>query len=288
MEEQQFIDIMEIMMFNKQHIFEKRHDQYSKFMICTEMVRNASKISNGCVIPKCIEIKPSNIHGNGVFATKDIEENKVITMFPCHVIQTNDKSYTLNPFYREQLLANNISDISSYTFNIDETTSIFGVPVVLDYFFLGHMINDSYPTVDDFLKIKTAIDYGKTAYKYMLIGQQQNNCKFIKMPNYVYVKTTKNISAGEELTISYGFPFWSKHLNLSQCELFLSEYLPSLTPNQRAHFGELFKDSNVDFTEMSPSTNTIYLMKKFKDDPDGLIHAIMSATNKLTSAHKIN
>ena len=62
---------------------------------------------------------------------------------------------------------------------------------------------------------------------------QYNNCICVTTPNYVYVKTIKNIKAGDELVTSYDACYWCKHLTTKQCVTHLNNYLSTLNDKQR-------------------------------------------------------
>lgn len=157
-----------------------------------------------------IEIRKSKIHGNGVFATSDIEKNTIITFYPAHCIKCDDEKDYMGR--KKHIFSDNklFKIDENYMINVNDKYSIIGDPNnINNSLLLGHMINDSQS-----LKIDTEINNEtcenvKNKIKDYLI-KSNNNCITIhnKESGVCYVKTTKNIKKDDELLMSYQFPYW--------------------------------------------------------------------------------
>jgi len=99
------------------------------------------------------EVRKSEIHGNGVFAKKDIKIDEIITFYPADILQLyiGDDESILRfskkylEFYNEENFKSNFDKISNcYRYNCNNRNSIIGDPAFIDNpNYLGHMINDS-------------------------------------------------------------------------------------------------------------------------------------------------
>jgi SET domain-containing protein len=170
-----------------------------------------------------IELRKSAIHGQGVFATKNIPQNTVITFYPAHAIHIDETLFMPNGLDNEFYLniQNNkyakiygFSDFEYY-FNF---VNIIGNPnKTNNKLLLGHMINDSIGNVfkkisyskikDDLIKFKNAVA------EYYIYGTKNRNCRFGYHSVYpiIYVSTTRDILENEELLTMYGPEYWYDH-----------------------------------------------------------------------------
>jgi hypothetical protein len=193
---------------------------YKKYIVkdistLTNKITNIDKLRINLMMKKTfkyldnVEIRKSKIHGNGVFAKKDIEESDLITFYPVDILQLyigNDES-TLR--FSNKYIDSNRSDsynifnnLKSYKFNCNNRNAIIGDPRFIDNAnYLGHMINDSM----NHNKSK------KSRNLYKNSSQKKSNCNFHNMTPYelfVPIIANKNIKKDEELFVSYGVQYW--------------------------------------------------------------------------------
>ena len=186
-----------------------------------------------------VELRDSNIHGQGLFATHDIQKGQFITQYPCHLIAHTSKDgsgsmcTTINGTTRKF--------DPKYAHIVYETPKahvyIYGDPSIpFQRSACAHYINDSYPNVDE-LKInqleyqlsKNKIEYiGKKSFEYDLRVIACKNCALVCGTYYVYAIATRNIKKGDEILASYGFSYWSEHPLAETLE-----YINTLNPTQR-------------------------------------------------------
>lgn len=161
---------------------------------------------------KCnnIEIRKSKIHGNGVFATTDIEKNTIVTFYPAHCIICNDEKDYMGRqkcFYPNEKI-----------FEVDENYNILGDPQNTNNpLLLGHMINDSQSLkIDIEINNETCENIKNQIREYSI--KSNNNCVVVhnKESGVCYIKTTKNIKKDDELLMSYQFPYWLNKKQLMQ------------------------------------------------------------------------
>ena len=190
----------------------------------------------------CIEIKKSPIHGNGVYAKKDIPENKIIGLYPAHLkLVGNDviKSSIKNQLILPQILYDNngnrfldISTVNKYNLingDVDQIInkykiyngnleSIVGLPDIYSNIMFGHILNDSCRNIEELEKVifntkckkKTYKKFDNLVSKYYQDSLNYDNCVFRTYKGIVYIMTTKPIKKGSELLMSYGFQYWMK------------------------------------------------------------------------------
>jgi hypothetical protein len=153
-----------------------------------------------------VEVRKSNIHGNGVFAKKDINIDEIITFYPVDILYLNvGENETVMSFskrYKQLYSDDLISNIkSNYRYYIDENINIVGDPIFFNNpNYLGHLINDSM----NHNKTK------KSRNKYISQSQLKSNCDFISNTPFLYITVVSNkfIKKDEELFVSYGVQYW--------------------------------------------------------------------------------
>lgn len=150
-----------------------------------------------------VEIKTSNIKGDGVFAKKDIQIGEIITFYPADMLVDKNNNISLynNKYTLDEI---KIKEMSPYMIYIDCDQVMIGHPTNKDNMtYVGHMINDG-------VKITKNM---KTEY-YREMTFQTANCTFDKILCMtgevctIAIKAIKNISKGEELHIEYGYNYW--------------------------------------------------------------------------------
>jgi hypothetical protein len=183
---------------------------------------------NGLPFTNCINVKKSNIHGNGVFAINEIEPNKVVGIYQCNGIIKNEQLL----YYGEQ----EPIKYNDYKIKLmdNEDTFIFGNPHIYSDYSSGHLLNDSYMEIEYFQNLTDEnIDineFGKNVVRYML--NRNDNCVLVQTKYCVYVKTLKTINANEELLASYGFQYWCKNFTAEHTCVLLTKYMSNLSINQ--------------------------------------------------------
>jgi hypothetical protein len=178
-----------------------------------------------------IEIRRSNIHGNGLFATNDIPANVIVTFYPAHGIKEGNTAYLDNS--NESFKRNITLYATTHGFNISSndvnetvveslndislmnSTLIIGDPNnTKNRLLLGHMLNDVGGNIFQFSniakKIKIPSELKCLIRQYSAEGSKKNNCKFVVDHHKVVVSivTTKEIKKNDELLVSYGPIYW--------------------------------------------------------------------------------
>lgn len=161
-----------------------------------------------------IYVDKSKIHGNGVFAKRDIKKGEFITIYPNHYIFSTVKNKkNLVNIINSNLVDEkklNITDdiICSYSFILDKYYTICADPRIIDknMLYVGHILNDA-------LKCKSDINNINQKEKniYEKICEIKNNCKYLNLENLlIVIVANQDIKQGEELLVYYGFDYWVK------------------------------------------------------------------------------
>lgn len=173
-------------------------------------------------LPKLVHnniiVKPSSLHGNGVFATCDIPKNVVVTFYPAHAVHIDG---TASVFRTESTSFQDFAsdhdkyarDYSAY-FRVERNNFIVGNPhEISNPMHLGHIINDPVGNIFNdvsFDKTKNYKIFMNLMKDYFVKGFKMQNCKLVPDEKnlMIYVKTTKNIKEGEELFVCYEPLYW--------------------------------------------------------------------------------
>ncbi len=144
------------------------------------------------------QVKKSNTHGNGVFATQNIKCGDVITLYPFHVIINTDHNHFT---FAEGITQVPYEKFAKYIYRSSTGVDIGGLSHIYDNnTFIGHIINDGCNL--------------KNSSKYYKNNEAKINCAFFEIldPNgqcvLVSIVATKDIQMGEELFIQYGHNYW--------------------------------------------------------------------------------
>ena len=164
---------------------------------------------------------------NGLFATKDIPKNVVITFFPAHAIYNKESSMLMNldekydqiidliSLQSESNSQNNEVCYQKYCCSINDKYSLIGDPKNLENSLLyGHLINDSGGNVfenisfDEIYENKSLLK--NKIIKYFTTSEKKVNCIKAIVKNFpvVCIQSTKNIKEGDELLCINGPDFW--------------------------------------------------------------------------------
>lgn len=165
-----------------------------------------------------VDVKPSKIHGRGVFAAQKISVGELITFYPAHIIDytpnadraiDNHTCITCgSSSFSLRFGDSNIRDPcfrdNDYAFSIDELYTIIGVKQIDDDLtYVGHLINDG-----------VKCDNTPQSHSvYWRVVPMKDNCMFktLKHGLHVAVLATRDIAEGEELLVPYGHAFWSSY-----------------------------------------------------------------------------
>ena len=144
-------------------------------------------------MPAKIEVRPSPIHGRGVFAVEDIAQGELITNYV-----TKDKIYKVDD-EKAQVHARCFGYILNGT---DGKHVLVGDPESeFDLEHCGFLVNDTYKgnlpdTLDFDANLDALIDYYETGLK------RANSTLSEKM------HATRDIKKGEEIVTNYGYNYW--------------------------------------------------------------------------------
>jgi hypothetical protein len=234
MEEQKFIDLMFMIMLTS-----KVEDDFASNV--TEFIRK-----NGLPFKNCLEIKESSIHGKGVFAKRDISSGMIVGVYPCHGV-IEDRKYSFIPYYSKYF--DEQIGFEDYKIYIGNNKFIFGIPSIQEDYLAGHLINDSYPYVNELALVNDFETFSKQFEKYTIYSLSNNNCRFIRYNGLLYIKTIKPIKYGEELVTSYDTSYWCKSMDLVKCEEMLAKYCSSLCGKKKQYILDILKKI---YTESNP------------------------------------
>lgn len=159
-----------------------------------------------------IEIRPSPIHGNGLFATRDISKNTLLTFYPAHAIHMRDMVYSLKQYDTNNFCdkIENESYNRTYGYEYDDHITLIGNPAIVNNkFLLGHMINDAGLNVFAGINhLEVEKNLKNIVVRYYLQGISKLNCEAKKDAHRIKIITTRDIVSDEELLMLYGLPYW--------------------------------------------------------------------------------
>lgn len=153
-----------------------------------------------------VELKNSNIHGRGVFATKHIKSGEVITLYPGDLLNNKiSNNNKLESFCQAavEYAGNNNLLIQDYCFEINKTYRIYGCPnMVNDPAYLGHMCNDG-------------ADGSQLKNIYENISKERCNAEYKNIIDCcIAIIAINDINIGDEILVTYGYDYWiERHIN---------------------------------------------------------------------------
>lgn len=175
---------------------------------------------------KIVEVRPSNVHGRGVFAKRDIPVDTVVALYPIDMwypsISSMDKHVATAVRYGSHVQADRVMEkVESNTYKY--VCEGYGTTVVADEDqdmtgtqFIGHMINDGakiVEVVDDHLLLKTV-----QVYRSCSLHKQNVSCQVVTNSKgdvvLLPIVTSKPVLCDEELFLSYGSVYWNESANL--------------------------------------------------------------------------
>ena len=161
-------------------------------------------------------IKPSKIHGNGLYAKVNIKKGDIITLYPCDVLvyypETNKEidhpvGYIFSDELKElpemQAIFNNNRQLyKGYQLTVNETYSIIGMPEICDNTtYMGHICNDG------------ARGHTKEDKKiYETVSFLKSNAHFKNICDCMMaIVAMKDIQKDNEILVTYGHGYWLTH-----------------------------------------------------------------------------
>ena len=206
-------------------------------------------------------------YGKGLFATKNIKKNSVVSIYPAHGIaylaDINANKSNIehieqckkNSLYNQVILKeygeyyDGVFKNSDYTFNIDETTKIYGSPKVENHnWFNSHFANDM-AYKENGIVGNNVDEICRFILSYM-INNKNNNCfvEFLDIDGITFLVfiANRNITIGEEICINYEESYWlsRKGIKYTKQEYLnmLSYYLLNKPPSQKRYYFNLIKN----------------------------------------------
>jgi hypothetical protein len=164
-----------------------------------------------------VEVKPSSIAGNGLFAKKKILKDELITFYPGDIIEYTPKAdrntdgHMGISFYSKRFkkkFADAVNDEklrdNDYAYTVNKYYTIIGCQDFKDDAnYLGHFINDS---------LRCESDTKSGIVDYVYASTLKSNCTFYRLKDlHVAIIATKDILIGEELLMTYGPGYWETH-----------------------------------------------------------------------------
>ncbi len=171
----------------------------------------------GCKVS--VEIRESSIHGLGVFATRNMDENTCFTFYLGDVVEYYpDGNRTTNhrkvakcstravPYMKQEKdLAIAMQALEPYALTVDKRVTVTGHPLCKDDpWNIGHFVNDRFSYDGD--KMNGDI--------YLKLSSKRANCKYHIFGKNLHVGliTTRQITKDEELFATYGVDYWKTQL----------------------------------------------------------------------------
>ncbi|KAK3241485.1 hypothetical protein CYMTET_48753 [Cymbomonas tetramitiformis] len=158
-----------------------------------------------------VEIKDSSLHGSGVFATRDLAENELITFYPGDSLliwDDADRSPSRDvtvifgahvPEERRDSRRILGEEARSFEQKANVTTSLVGDPECLDdTAYIGHMCNDGASCLT-----------GADCEAYTHSSEARANAYHVGLEGcHIATIATREILSGEEVLVSYGEDYW--------------------------------------------------------------------------------
>lgn len=160
--------------------------------------------------PPC-EVRTSTIHGRGLFATKDLPPNALLALYPPDAVLIQDGTdkfaILLNPTSTtvppEEIRR-------AYGATIDQNIVIVGYPDV-DHgpMFQAHIANDGAKGSLSMLDKPEDIERERAIYTAVSTRKQNGSLvRHKSVPEWICLRTTRFVRAGEEILITYGYGYW--------------------------------------------------------------------------------
>ncbi len=185
----------------------------------------------GITYSETLELKESNIHGLGVFTKVNIPKDEIVTVYPAHMVRIKDQLIGYGDVVNQYNTPELQKEILKYAYNVSAAQQIMGDPKQISKkHLLGHMVNDGYKVPSQYGI--APMDVVKDITKYVICDNIYNNCKYSKMGPSVVIKTVRDVMAGDELLVPYGFNYWSA-MSDAKISLALQKSIPSISNRAR-------------------------------------------------------
>ena len=201
--------------------YRENPDEMTQADVCLKLL--STRLAN-IRLHRC-QVAPSTIGGagNGLFATRDIANEELITMYPGDAVLIASPSAATPPpsdnktptspvvgvmfgshIHGDDRIPNRVTtpEARSYEMEINKYTSIVADPQigVKDPAYLGHFANDGV-ALDDFDAASRAT-YTKASV------ERQNAAHFVMEGAHMVTVATKPIAKGDEIFVTYGEGYW--------------------------------------------------------------------------------
>lgn len=161
-----------------------------------------------------VEIRPSSVHGRGVFAKKDIPKGTLVTFYPGDMVEHLEKSKvagdkteyavttTSDSLTKKASTTEGMNYLTRYKVTVSKDYAIIGDPEnISDPTYLGHMINDAARShnPDDMII-------------YLVVAASKMNVAIMPIEDcHVGVVALRDIKRHEELFFPYGPDYWKSY-----------------------------------------------------------------------------
>lgn len=154
-----------------------------------------------------VTVKPSPLHGNGVFAKRNIKKGDLITMYPCDAFSycTKNKQTLWAKANGEPMTRTEAELLFGYSAQIEPTQiAIAADPDKYSNDACGHLINDGACLLKKDCGVEDVLKYVKES-------TDAQNCNFIPLAGIMLaVVASRDIKKGDEVLTAYGAGFWTK------------------------------------------------------------------------------
>ena len=161
------------------------------------------------------QVRPSPVHGRGVFATRKLVAGQLITFYPADFYIKSETPLNERMKGPENLYFKVVKSVemhslphaeavpilySEYQITVDQYVDVVAYPHNhSDPCYMGHMINDG----------ATCIDTEESKAAYRASSDKKMNCFIVILQNvHSGVFATRDIEKGEELFLRYGENYW--------------------------------------------------------------------------------
>ena len=189
------------------------HSPEDEAEMCRKLM--SIRLPNLAVTRCCV--RPSSVHGLGVFATRNIQQGELITLYPGDVVLTwqDDRRLTANvsvlfgphiPEIEQDPVKVLTEEARAYEVLATETTSIIGNPGLCDDMaYVGHIINDgaSCNSPESREQYNEETSRRLNAEHFSVTGWSG-----LRLPLHFGTRATRDIRANEEIFVSYSFGYW--------------------------------------------------------------------------------
>ena len=152
-----------------------------------------------------VTVRPSPVHGDGVFAKRNIKRGSLVTMYPCDAFSytTKGEQTLWAKSNGDPMLRCEAELLFGYSAQIEPTNiAIAGDPDKYSNASCGHLINDGAFLLTKDCNVDEVLKYAKAS-------AEAQNCHFIPLAGIVLaVVASRDIKKGDEVFATYGAGFW--------------------------------------------------------------------------------